>query len=105
MALKKEYPVPPFPNGWFRMAFTDEIKPKSVKSARYFGQDLVIFRGEDGQAHVLDAYCAHVGAHLGKGGIIVGNTLQCPYHGWRYDGCGRCVEVPHANKIPSAARV
>src|SRR5437868_5733120 len=48
VALTKEYPVPPFPNGWFRVAFSDELPPGSVKAVKYFGSDLVIFRGEDG---------------------------------------------------------
>ena len=38
-----------------------------VKSLRYFGEKLVAFRGEDGKVHVLDAYCAHMGADLGGG--------------------------------------
>jgi 3-ketosteroid 9alpha-monooxygenase subunit A len=65
----------------------------------------VIFRGEDQQVRVMDAYCPHLGAHLGKGGRVVGNTIKCPYHGWRYDGCGTCVEVPFSNKIPGQARL
>jgi phenylpropionate dioxygenase-like ring-hydroxylating dioxygenase large terminal subunit len=101
----KNYPIPPYPNGWFRVAFSDEVPTGTVKAAKYFGRELVIFRGEDHQVHVLDAYCPHLGAHLGKGGKVVGNTIKCPYHGWRYDGCGTCVEIPFMTKIPARARV
>jgi phenylpropionate dioxygenase-like ring-hydroxylating dioxygenase large terminal subunit len=101
----RTYPIPPYPNGWFRVAFSDEVPVGAVKAAKYFGRELVIFRGEDGQVRVMDAFCPHMGAHLGKGGKVVDNTLKCPYHGWRFDGCGTCVEIPFATKIPGTARV
>lgn len=68
-----------------------------------FGKDLVLFRTEEGVAHVLDAYCPHLGAHLGHGGRVHQGKLQCPFHGWRFDGQGACVEIPHAEKIPPGA--
>lgn len=93
------------PNSWFHVLYSDELPAGSVKPLRYLDRALVAFRGEDGQAHVLDAYCPHLGAHLGVGGQVVGNTIRCPFHAWRYDGTGQCVEVPYAKKIPPAARV
>jgi phenylpropionate dioxygenase-like ring-hydroxylating dioxygenase large terminal subunit len=93
------------PNSWFHMLYSDELPAGAVKPLRYLDRALVAFRGEDGQAHVLDAYCPHLGAHLGVGGQVVGNTIRCPFHAWRYDGTGQCVEVPYAKKIPPAARV
>ena len=105
MSPGRQYPIPPYPNGWFRVAFSAEVPRGRVRAVRFFGREMVVFRGEDGVAHVLDAYCSHLGAHLGKGGKVVGNTLKCPFHGWRYDGEGKCIEVPFATKIPSGARV
>jgi phenylpropionate dioxygenase-like ring-hydroxylating dioxygenase large terminal subunit len=105
MGVMKKYPIPPYPNGWFRVAFSDELPRGGVKAVKYFGRELVIFRGDDQEARVLDAYCPHLGAHLGKGGKVIGNSIKCPFHGWRYDGCGNCIEVPFANKIPANARV
>lgn len=54
---------------------------------------MVIFRANDGKPHALHAYCAHMGVHLGIGGKIVNNQcIQCPFHGWLYDGeTGTCV--------------
>ena len=58
------------------------------------------------QTHVLDAYCPHLGAHLAVGGTVEGDSIRCPFHGWRYDGkTGACVEVPYATRIPPAAKV
>jgi phenylpropionate dioxygenase-like ring-hydroxylating dioxygenase large terminal subunit len=50
-----------------------------------------------------EAHCPHVGAHLGHGGRVVGECIRCPFHGWRFDGSGACVEVPGATRIPPRA--
>jgi phenylpropionate dioxygenase-like ring-hydroxylating dioxygenase large terminal subunit len=95
----------PFPSGWFCIAESDELAAGSVRTLRYFGRDLVAFRGEGGEAAVVDPYCPHLGAHLGVGGVVVGDTLRCPFHHWRYDSRGHCVEIPYARRIPPAARL
>jgi phenylpropionate dioxygenase-like ring-hydroxylating dioxygenase large terminal subunit len=96
---------PPIPNGWFAVAFSRDLVPGEVKRIRYFDEELVLFRTRSGQARVLDAYCAHLGAHLAEGGRVVGENLACPFHAWQYDGTGRCVEIPYCPKIPPLARV
>jgi 3-ketosteroid 9alpha-monooxygenase subunit A len=93
-----------YPSGWFVVAFSDEIPRMGVKSFRYFGEKLVAFRGEDNGVHVLDAYCAHMGADLGAGGKVIGTSIECPFHAWRYCGTGECVAIPYAKKIPPKAR-
>ena len=60
----------PIPFGWFMVAYTDELLVGEVKPLFYFGKDLVLWRGEDGRARVIDAYCKHLGAHMGYGGIF-----------------------------------
>lgn len=90
----------PLPRGWFQVAYSSELEPGGVMPLRYFGRELVLFRTESGEAHVLDAFCPHLGAHLGHGGEVTGEILQCPFHGWRFDGSGACVEIPYAEKIP-----
>ena len=93
------------PNGWFSIAWSEEVKPGEVRLVSYFGCELVVFRSEAGVPYVLDPYCPHLRAHLGHGGTVVGDTIRCPFHAWRYDGAGRCVEVPYAKKIPPAAKL
>jgi len=95
----------PIPNGWFAVAFSRDLVPGDVKRIHYFGEDLVLFRTRSGAARVLDAYCAHLGAHLGEGGRVIGESIRCPFHGWRYDGSGACVEIPYCDKIPPRARL
>ena len=94
-----------FARGWHIVAFSQELKVGDVKSLHYFDQDLVLFRGESGKAVVLDAYCPHLGAHLGGvGSKIVGDTIRCPFHGWQFNGEGACTAIPYAKKIPERAR-
>jgi phenylpropionate dioxygenase-like ring-hydroxylating dioxygenase large terminal subunit len=93
------------PDGWFALAYSDELAAGEVKTLRYFGTEIVLYRGEDGRAVALDAYCPHLGAHLGVGGKVVGNSIRCPFHAWRFDETGSCVEIPYARKIPPKARL
>ncbi len=92
------------PNSWYHIGYSDELAEGEVRRLHYLGRELVAFRGDDGAVGVLDAYCPHLGAHLGVGGTVVGNTIQCPFHKWRFDCNGACVEVPYAKKIPPTAR-
>jgi len=64
-----------------------------------------MFRTEGGAAQVLDAYCAHLGAHLGVGGAVIGETIRCPFHAWQYGTDGACKTIPYSQHIPKAAAV
>lgn len=94
----------PIPNGWFAVEFSADLAPGEVKRIRYFARDLVLFRTESGRPVVLDAHCPHLGAHLGVGGKVVGESIQCPFHAWRFDSTGQCVEIPYARRIPERAQ-
>lgn len=92
-----------YPTGWFGVAFSSELAVGAVKPLSYFGRQLVLYRGEDGKPVILDAFCPHLGAHLGFGGTVEGNSIRCPFHAWRFCGDGSCAEVPYAKKIPLKA--
>lgn len=96
---------PGYPKGWFVIAFSDELPAGGVMPVSYFGEQMVLFRGEDGTVRLLETYCAHLGASLAAGGKVVGNGIECPFHGWRYGGNGACIEIPYAKKIPKKACV
>ncbi|MBW2241140.1 MAG: Rieske 2Fe-2S domain-containing protein [Deltaproteobacteria bacterium] len=96
----------PIPNGWFAVAFSRDLRIGDVQPLHYFDQDLVLFRGRTGEARVLDAYCPHLGAHLGHGGRVMGDTVRCPFHGWQFEGgSGECAHIPYCDRIPKKARV
>ena len=99
------FPFVGYPKGWFVVALSSDVPAEGVARLRYFGRDLIAYRGESGRAYVMDAYCPHLGAHLGHGGVVEGETVKCPFHGWRFDGSGRCVAIPYSDKIPTKARI
>jgi phenylpropionate dioxygenase-like ring-hydroxylating dioxygenase large terminal subunit len=101
----------PFPYGWYKIAYSKDLAVGECQPIKYFGQDLVLFRTESGVAKVLDAYCPHMGAHLGysnhdntgRPGPVVGESIACPFHGWQFDGDGFCTDVPYAKNMPPRA--
>ena len=95
-----------YPNGWFAVAFSRDLHVGDVQPIAYFGEEMVLFRTRTGEAKVVDAFCPHLGAHLGHGGRVMGETIRCPFHGWQYDGnTGECTHIPYCERIPKAARV
>jgi phenylpropionate dioxygenase-like ring-hydroxylating dioxygenase large terminal subunit len=94
-----------FPDGWFQIGYSEDVGPGEVLPLRYFGRDLVLFRTERGLAQVVDAYCSHLGAHLGYGGQVDGECIRCPFHGWGYDTKGNCTDIPYSKRIPRGAKV
>ncbi len=103
MCLNQNIRIHPIPNSWYRVCFSKDIRPGEVKPLRYFDKDIVLFRTESGEACVFDAHCRHLGAHLGHGGEVNGECIQCPYHGWTWHKKGNCVNVPYtkSKNIPN----
>ena len=86
---------------WQPAALRDEFDPaldpamalRPVKAVRLLGQDLVLFRDASGRFGLLDRDCPHRGADLSYG-RNEGDGLRCPFHGWKFDTRGRCLETP-----------
>ena len=94
------FPFPAYPNGWFPVALSHEIDVGTVTAVHRLGQDMVVYRAQSGEAHVVSAYCPHLGAHLGHGGTVQGEDLQCPFHHWRFGPDGRCTGAAGTKQIP-----
>jgi nitrite reductase/ring-hydroxylating ferredoxin subunit len=92
--------LPPYPTGWFALAFSTELARGQMVRARFFGRELVLFRGKGGRAVAMDAYCPHMGAHMGYGGRVEGDALRCPFHGFCFDAEGACVSTPYGKGPP-----
>ena len=90
---------------WWPASPSSRVRRKPI-ATRVLDQDLVIFRGSDGRPAALSNRCAHRGVELSLGRVTEG-TLACRYHGWRYDGTGKCVKIPSLNgdSVPPAASV
>jgi len=102
---RSRFPFTSSPKGWFCVGLSRDLPVGGVLPVKAFEKDLVVFRGEDGKAVVLGAYCPHMGAHLGCGGTVVGNQLKCPFHAWEFNGAGKCTKIPYAGHIPPKASV
>lgn len=94
----------PVPFGWFAVAYREELTTVP-RPLYYFGRHLVGWRDEGGSAHVMDAFCPHLGAHLGHGGSVEGCELMCPFHGWRFDAEGRNTNIPYSSRTNNKGRV
>ena len=106
---RRRPPIPlTMPYGWFQVLYSSELVVGESKPLEYFDQELVAFRTESGAAKVIDAYCAHMGAHLGYGihehagggSAVEGENIVCPFHGWQFNGDGQCAHIPYAKNPP-----
>lgn len=91
-------------NTWYVVGHADEVKPAELFHRTMLNETVLLFREPDGRCVALSDRCPHRFAplHLGK---LTEGTVECGYHGLRFDGSGRCVHNPHGNAIPKAAKV
>eukprot|EP00924_Labyrinthula_sp_SR-Ha-C_P016907 augustus_masked-scaffold_6-processed-gene-18.53-mRNA-1 protein AED:1.00 eAED:1.00 QI:0/-1/0/0/-1/1/1/0/477 len=89
----------PYPNGWYKLCESEELKVDQVTSFSALGREFVAFRNKKGEVGVLNAFCPHLGTHLGHGGVInkKGN-LVCPYHLWEFNPKGKNEGIPYCKK-------
>ncbi|MFB7223770.1 Rieske 2Fe-2S domain-containing protein [Streptomyces sp. NPDC056227] len=93
-----------FARGWHCLGLADGFKDGKPHEIEAFGTKLVVFQGQgDGQLHVLNAYCPHMGGNLAHG-TVKGDAVACPFHDWRWSGNGRCAGIPYARRVPPRAR-
>src|SRR4051812_16851094 len=92
---------PAHPASWYLFCrASDLVRPLSK---RILGRSLVAFRAQSGKVTVLAAHCSHMGADLGCGNVI-GESIRCPFHNWKYGTDGVCRHIPGATTIPAFAR-
>jgi len=94
---------PAHPASWYLFCESHRLR-KGPFSQRILGRLLVTFRTASGNVVVMDGNCAHLGADLGCGSVV-GETIQCPFHHWRYGTDGVCASVPGLPQVPSFARL
>lgn len=94
----------PWPrNAWYQIAWDSELGDEPL-ARTIMNEKVVVFRGPDGKAAVLEDRCCHRAAPLSMGNIQP-TGLQCGYHGLIFDGDGKCVWIPGQDSIPPQARV
>ena len=104
-ALSQErFPFPHDPKGWFCVGLSKELAPGRIESRAFMGREVVLFRTASGVPALMDAYCPHMGAHMGKGGEICGESIRCPFHYFEFEPKGTCVATPYGGPAPRSAR-
>lgn len=94
------YPIGTFPSGWFLVGLSKEFLSGQVKTKKIFNKEVVVFRTQAGIVSVLDAYCPHLGAHLGHGGKVKGESIRCPFHGFCFNTEGNCTSNCSTSNTP-----
>jgi|ERR1700722_20307733 3-ketosteroid 9alpha-monooxygenase subunit A len=109
MATTRTIEAAPLPTrharGWHSLGLAANYRDGKPHAISAFSTRLVVFMGEeDGQLHIIDAYCPHMGADLNLG-TVHGNSIRCIFHNWSWGGDGICNDIPYAKRIPPAARI
>jgi phenylpropionate dioxygenase-like ring-hydroxylating dioxygenase large terminal subunit len=93
------------PDHWYPLAWSRELKRGRAHGVRFAGEPIVLVRTESGAVFALEDRCAHRQVPL-HGGVVSGESLRCCYHGWTYDGTGRCIDVPYLGRerLPNGVR-
>lgn len=91
-----------YTQSWFPVCLSDEVEIGKLTGREFLGGRIVIYRDTAGVAHVVSAFCPHLGADLSVGDVV-GDNLRCPFHHWEYNSDGRCVRTKVGDPAPGAA--
>jgi 5,5'-dehydrodivanillate O-demethylase len=83
---------------WHAIATTVDLDQDPVRRVRLMGENLTLFRSENGELGLVGERCPHRGVDL-EHGIPDAKGLRCPYHGWLFDKNGRCLEMPFDDRV------
>jgi nitrite reductase/ring-hydroxylating ferredoxin subunit len=93
------------PSGWFVVATSDELPAGATLTTTFMAEELVLYRTASGEARAVSPFCPHLGAHLGRCGTVVGETIRCDFHHFRFGADGGCVGTGYGTKPPPSARL
>lgn len=78
---------------WQPVYRAEDLEAGRAVPIKVLGEQFTLYRGDSGEAHLVDFRCAHRGTQLSSG-WVEGDCIRCRYHGWKYDQHGECVEQP-----------
>lgn len=88
-------------NIWYVAGHSEELDTAPIGRI-YLNEPVLIYRAESGAIIAMDDRCPHRLAPLSRGKVI-GENIQCPYHGLQFDGTGHCVKMPMRGNVPPRA--
>jgi nitrite reductase/ring-hydroxylating ferredoxin subunit len=92
----------PYPDGWFCLGFSRELRAEATLTRQLMGQDVVLARTRDGALKAMRPYCPHLGAHLGVMGRVKGEDITCGFHNMTFSLDGPCVRSGYGQALPRA---
>jgi len=82
---------------WYPVAYLDDLDPANPSAFTLLGDDLVLwFDRAAGSWRAFADVCPHRLVPLSQGRLNAAGELECPYHGWSFNGSGRCTAIPQA---------
>ena len=78
---------------WYVACRSADLKDRPL-ARDVLGVPLVLFRAQEGKAAALLDRCPHRNVPLSLGRVVAGGRLECAYHGWQFEGGGRCAHIP-----------
>lgn len=78
---------------WHPVARSEDVMPGRAKQIRILSENLTLYRGESGTAHITQQRCPHRRTQLSVG-WVEGDGIRCLYHGWKFGADGQCLERP-----------
>ena len=79
---------------WYMAGLSSTVKTGGLKREMLLGEAVLVGRGRDGKTFAMRDICPHRGVPLSAGRVLADNTVECPYHGWRFKGDGQCALIP-----------
>jgi phenylpropionate dioxygenase-like ring-hydroxylating dioxygenase large terminal subunit len=79
---------------WYMPALASSLAPGQMRREMLLGEPVLLGRMRDGRAFAMRDICPHRGVPLSAGKILAENTVECPYHGWRFRRDGVCSAIP-----------
>eukprot|EP00193_Tetraselmis_chui_P008014 CAMPEP_0177757412 /NCGR_PEP_ID=MMETSP0491_2-20121128/3627_1 /TAXON_ID=63592 /ORGANISM="Tetraselmis chuii, Strain PLY429" /LENGTH=525 /DNA_ID=CAMNT_0019273057 /DNA_START=612 /DNA_END=2189 /DNA_ORIENTATION=+ len=83
---------------WYPIHALDHLDPTRPHHAMLLGRDLALWRDGSGKWQCFEDFCPHRLAPLSEGRVEADGSLLCAYHGWRFEGSGKCTALPQASK-------
>lgn len=96
------WPYTTFPTGWFQVAWSGELEPGQIVARRYWGLDLVLWRGESGDLHMMTAHETRRGVNLAALGTVEGEAIINPVDGWKWQPDGSAI-TPDGRHVGGSA--
>jgi vanillate O-demethylase monooxygenase subunit len=90
-------------NAWYVASWAADVTDKPF-ARTFLDEPVVLFRDSAGRIAAIEDRCCHRGFPLVHG-RVVGDVIQCGYHGLEFDRTGRCVRIPHQDMVPGNAVV